>query len=158
MCRARAVSDGTGANVVLITEGVHDHAPDRELAEAEKVKFELKRRAEINPREGPSTILRDVLSQTTPGVIAHLPERANLKKSLRTVMIRNMPANPKNIDDLGEMPPEYRTTATGEPFLMYDSAREGEIPGRVLIPTLQKVGTTVSETLSTKTILTCIPV
>lgn len=52
-CRARAVSTEVNGNVVMTKEGEHDHAPNRELAEAERIKFEVKLQSVRNPEQGP---------------------------------------------------------------------------------------------------------
>lgn len=132
-CRSRAVSTVVNGGVIITKETEHDHAPDREVAEAEKIKFDLKQEALTNKEQGPSTILRNVLASTSAGVVAHLPERSNLKKSIRVVRRKNLPPNPKSLEELREVPEEYSNTITGDAFLLYDSAQDGKLRGRVLV-------------------------
>lgn len=65
--------------------------------------------------------------------MAHLPERENLKKSMRTIRRRNLPPNPRSIDELQEVPESFRNTLTGDRFLIWDSNDSGAIEGRVLV-------------------------
>lgn len=67
-------------------------------------------------------------------VLAQLPERENLKKSIRRERNKNAPSNPKSLADLDDLPETYQRTVTGDNFLLYDSKAHGEIPdGRVLV-------------------------
>lgn len=70
-----------------------------------------------------------------PMVLSQLPERENLKSSMRRVRRRELPPNPKSLSDLEEIPERYTKTLGGESFLLYDSAsdtdHEGE--GRILV-------------------------
>lgn len=70
-----------------------------------------------------------------PGILAELPDRLNLKKIVSRERLRNLPANPTNIEDLGEVPARYRQTLGKDQFLIYDSNDEDEDVafGRVLI-------------------------
>ena len=102
----------------------HDHAPDRELAEAEVVKYNLNQEKVNNPGKYPSTILRDELPRVPSGVIAHLPERHNLIRSMRQGRKASQPLAPNSLQDLQEVPEVYRRTITGDRFLLYDSRDE----------------------------------
>lgn len=132
-CRARAISSGYGDHVVLTQDPVHDHPPDRELAEAERVKFQLKEEAKNNPAKGPTQILRDVMRNVPDGVVAHLPDRPSLKKSMRHARRGNLPPNPRNLAELGALPEKFQQTLSGDRFLLWDSAEEGNLQGRVLV-------------------------
>lgn len=132
-CRARAITSGEGEYVVMVKDPDHDHAPDREVAEAERIKYVIKQDALTNEERPPTAILRDVLRQVPQGVLPHLPDRTNLKKSIRTVRKANLPRNPTNLNELVQLPEEYQTTLTGDRFLLRDSNDIGEIQGRVLV-------------------------
>ena len=89
--------------------------------------------SEQHPEQGPSSILRNTLPSLPVGVIAHLPERENMKKSMRTARRRNLPSNPKTITELGYIPERFRLTLTGDRFLLRDSNDVGGIEGRVIV-------------------------
>lgn len=81
----------------------------------------LKRKAEENPEMPPAQILRLELPNVPDEVIAQLPERENLKKSIRRQRRQNLPVNPKSLADLLEIPDRYKNTLVGDNFLMHDS-------------------------------------
>ena len=133
-CGSRIVTEGLDDNVTIRrNDKAHDHPPDREFAAAEQVKFDLKQQALDMPEKGPSGIVRDTLGQIEAGVIAHLPPKINLCRSLRTAKRKNLPPNPKNIDQLEEVPEAFRKTLTGDRFLMWDFRGRGQVAGRVLV-------------------------
>ncbi|CAD6995420.1 unnamed protein product [Ceratitis capitata] len=67
MCDARIVSTGApGENIIILKggdESDHKHPPNRDECEAEVVKANLKRKAEVNPEQPPAQILRLELPQ-----------------------------------------------------------------------------------------------
>lgn len=132
-CRARAITSGEDENVVMVKESDHDHAPDREVAEAERIKYLLKDKALSEGARPPTAIIRDMLEQVPPSVISHLPDRTNLKKTIRTARRANLPRNPTNLNELVELPEEFQKTLTGDRFLLWDSNDAGLIQGRVLV-------------------------
>jgi len=88
------------------------------------------------------------------GVLSQLPNRDNLKKSMRQVrrylffplfyesililsilhIRKNLPPNPKTLSDLGTLPDQYQKTFTGEKFLIYDSLDDDSVrEGRVVV-------------------------
>lgn len=128
-CSARATTRHSGDGSFTIQKGLqeHSHEPNREFAEAEKIKMTLKRKAETNPEEPPAELLRHELAGVLSGVLSQLPERENLKKAIRAVRIKNLPTNPTSIAELGELPDEYTKTATGDNFVIYDSINDEEL-------------------------------
>ena len=52
-----------------------------------------------------------------------------LKKRCRRVRIKDMPTNPVNLENLQEVPAEYRITLSGDNFLIYDWFNDPN-PGR----------------------------
>ena len=69
LCTAQKVTEGEGDHVRVTKSSPHTHAPDRELAEAEVVKYNLKEEQKKDPEKIPSAILRKVLPRTSSGVI-----------------------------------------------------------------------------------------
>lgn len=123
-CKARAITVFVGENVV-VEKGPdvsqHAHPPNREEAEAEKIKLNLKRKATIDPEEPPAGMLRNQLTGVHARVICQLPERENWKKAIRRVRRQHLPPNPTSLLELGELPEEFKNTLTGDRFLIYDS-------------------------------------
>lgn len=74
----------------------------------------------------------DAIAGTSGGVLAKLPDRENLKKSIRRTRRKNLPPNPKTLAELGDIPELYRRTATGDNFFLFDSKDEIN-DGRVLV-------------------------
>lgn len=83
MCTARAVTTGTGDNVLVIKVGAHQHPPDRDGCLAAEVMHNLKRKAEENPSQAPALLIRSELQNVSEPILAQLPERRNLKKAIR---------------------------------------------------------------------------
>lgn len=139
-CGARAITVTAAGKVTVIKgpeKSPHTHPPNREFAEAEKIKVNLKRKATANPEEPPSRLIRNELAGVAAGVVAQLPERENLKKSVRIIRRKNLPKNPISLEDLPEITNQYSKTATGDKFLIYDSKFDDEesddTDGRVIV-------------------------
>lgn len=74
------------------------------------------------------------LAATSSRVLTLLPERENLKKAVRRVKRKNLPANPSSLDELDDIPRNLQVTATGDRFLMYDSHNTHDFEtGRVIV-------------------------
>lgn len=78
----------------------------------------------------PAQILRLELPEVPAEVLAQLPEREQLKKSIRRVRKKTFPANPKSLEDLDDLPDRYKRTFVGENFLINDT---NDVNGRVLV-------------------------
>ncbi|KAE9523275.1 hypothetical protein AGLY_016223 [Aphis glycines] len=112
----------------------HAHVPNQEECEAEIIKYSLKRKAEDQPQLPPAQILRTEMAGLSDGVLSQLPNRDNLKKSMRKVRRKNLPPNPKTLNDFGTLPDRYQKTLTGEHFLIYDSLDDDSVnEGRVVV-------------------------
>lgn len=121
-CNARATTKDFEGDEVYVTKfASHTHPPDHEETKAEEVMRRIKRKAEDNPVAGPSGIIRDELRDLPSAVLIRLSERRNMKKAVRRLRRANLPANPKRITDLGELP---------ERFLIHDN---GEANSRILV-------------------------
>lgn len=103
-CRATAVTTTDQNNVLVKKEGKHDHAPNQEAVGAERIKARIKRKAVEHPEVTPAQLLRTELPGVSSGIISQLPERENLKKSIRTARRKDMPNNPLSLTELGEIP------------------------------------------------------
>lgn len=130
-CKARAITtepDAQGNFTITKRPEIdhHLHAPNQEECQAELLRIKIKRRAEEHPEEPPAAILRRELVQVPSGVLAQLPERENMKKSMRRIRRRNLPKNPTSLSELRELPDIFKRSLTQQRFLMFDSRPESE--------------------------------
>jgi hypothetical protein len=88
-------------------ESAHTHAPNQEEVAAEKTKSNLKRIAVEHPELPPAQILRTELPKVSTGVLSQLPERENLKKSMRRERAKDQPRSPMSLEELAEIPDRY---------------------------------------------------
>lgn len=96
----------------------------------------MKRKATDNSAAPPAQILRTELDGVAEGVLAKLPDRLNARKMIQRQRLRNLPAAPRTIDELGEIPDKFRITKKGESFLIYDSLEDEDydLPcGRIIV-------------------------
>lgn len=94
----------------------------------------LKMEAAANPAEPPSRLVRDALSTVSLGVLSQLPERENLRKAIRRERRKNLPPNQQSLDELQDIPDQYRKTLQGERFLLMDNWNTADDDeGRVLV-------------------------
>lgn len=129
-CTARAITMDTAAGTVLLkgpTKKPHEHPPNLEKCQAEKITVSLKRKARQNPELPPAVILRNELPNVPQAVLSQMASQPNLTKSMRRERRRDLPANPTSLEDLGEIPDRYKNSLTGEKFLIFDSLLDPEI-------------------------------
>ena len=113
----------------------HTHVPSQTECQVTKVKSGIKRQAE-ETEETTQQILGTELQNISDGVGANLPSLETLRRNIRhSCQDRNMPPTPSHREDIPDLPPAYRTTTNGDPFLVYDSGVEDE--ERILIFTSQ---------------------
>lgn len=137
-CRSRAITSlAREGEVPHIYKGPqhapHEHPADPDESNAEIVKYRLKQEADKHPERPPSAIVREEMRDLSSRVISRLPERENLKRSVRTARRRNLPPNPKTLAELDELPERFAKTLTGERFLIFDTRDKGERDGRVIV-------------------------
>lgn len=145
-CTARAITSSARENIIVYqgptaTE-YHDvsehlaHAPNHEEVNSLKVMYSLKRSAKEHPEAPPAQILRNELQGIDSGVLSQLPDRSNLRKAITRERLKGMPSNPQRLEDLVNIPNEYRQTLRGDRFLLYDSRDDDDEDaeyGRILI-------------------------
>lgn len=120
-------------------ESEHSHPPNREEAEAEKIKLNLKRKAETQPDRPPTAMLREELAGVSAGTVAQLPERENLKQSIRRLRNKKTDRSPTSLSELVELPEKYRKMVNGDQFLIHDSRdHDGVVDERVLVFSTKK--------------------
>ncbi|XP_043461039.1 uncharacterized protein LOC122497804 [Leptopilina heterotoma] len=128
-CHARATTSSDLENLSLFKgpkESPHEHAPNRDAVDAERIVARVKRVAEEHPELLPAQIIRRELQNVPSGILSEMPERPNLRKQISRTRLRHMPSNPIRISDLEEIPEHYRQTLGGNNFLLYDSYHDDE--------------------------------
>ena len=136
-CSARAITDCDGATLSIRRHSLedHSHAPNREEVEALRLVTGIKRKAAEHPEAPPVQIMRS-LQNVPSSVLGELPDRENIRKCIQRERLKNMPPNPQNIQDLHEIPTQFRKTIVGETFLLYYSYENENYTlrcGRILI-------------------------
>ena len=87
-CTTRASTVTSPDGLLTVVQGPdiswHQHAPNREEADAERKRLLLKRAAQSTD-DRPAAMVREELAELPAAVLSHLPERENLKQSIRRV-------------------------------------------------------------------------
>jgi len=158
-CNARGTTTSTGNVVTDKKQTEHNHAPNQEIVQAEKVRSNLKRVAREHPEAMPAQILRTELPRVPSAVrtsksttrpvsyflsslyrfkkkkglkLNRVAHRENLKKSLRCERRRNFPTEPVNLAELGPIPDKHRRTSDDANFILVDTFDEDEDEDRVI--------------------------
>ncbi len=74
----------------------------------------MKRKAEEHPEQPPAQLLRNELANVPRGVLSHLPKQEAVRQSIRCTHRCNMPANPRMLEELEDIPDQYQRTLQGE--------------------------------------------
>ena len=108
----------------------HLHGPDEQKISCYETKTGIKRKAVVT-HDRSHRIVGESLLTVSEGTAAKLPKLDSLKRTIQRQRQRVLaaPIQPLSLVEL-EIPMEYRSTAKGEMFLLYDS---GPDPERILI-------------------------
>lgn len=88
-----------------------------------KVVADVKKKATDESDRPPVQILNDI--QNVPArVLAHLPGTLALKKTVQRERVKDLPPNPRDLQELDDIPAKYRVTLGDENFLLYDSQED----------------------------------
>ena len=100
----------------------HNHVPNINKIEAKIIVENIKNRALLT-QDNPSVIVADTSSSVAPVVFSALPQISYLKRTVQRTRQKNnlAPLNPQNLEQLHQLPDEYKLTSNGKPFLMFDS-------------------------------------
>ncbi len=125
-CTASAIpaAAATEEGIVVIRGPVkwsHTHPPSQKQCKAEEVLTWEKRKAEEHPEQPPAELLCNELADVPVEVLSHLPKWGAMRQSSRHTRRHNMPANPRMLEKLEDIPDQYQGTLQGEWFLMFDS-------------------------------------
>ena len=91
-----------------------DHFPDSAGAAAKGFISDLRKKAKERPRDRPRQILSDALADASPEVMAALPTKESMARSVRNARKAegSRPADPANFDDI-DIPPAMLRTISG---------------------------------------------
>jgi len=115
-CRAQAITSLRNDELIVLKKTEHSHPPNQEEVKAAEVKARVKDIARQNPQLPPAHILRNELPKVPSGVLVELPERENLKKSMRRVRRKDLLPNPKSLEELEGIPDRFQKTIAGNFF------------------------------------------
>ena len=103
----------------------HLHGPDEEIITSYETKSGIKRRAEVT--HCTHQIVGESILTVSEGTAVKLPKLDSLKRSIQRQRQRVLavPKQPPSLFEL-EIPMDYRSTAKGGMFLLYDSGPESE--------------------------------
>lgn len=94
--------------------------PVSNRSSAEIICNRLKQTAAAHLEQLPARIIRSELENVPVHILSQLPERHNLAKSMRKYRRRDLPANPKSLAELNDIPERFSNTLSGEKFLIHD--------------------------------------
>ncbi|KAE8740956.1 hypothetical protein FOCC_FOCC013530 [Frankliniella occidentalis] len=114
----------TEESLRILKEGGHGHAPDPEAIAARSAVEAIKDAGVQAPERAPVHIIDQQMHRLSDGVVAKLPLRPAMKRAVNRARSSRLPANPKSIRDLRDLPPEFRNTLSGDLFVVYDSYGE----------------------------------
>lgn len=114
-CGTRAITTGLPPDNARIKKaGRHEHAPDQDAVAARRVVNAMKDEATAHPEEPPARIIRNALADLGDEVLSQVPERPALKRTINRKRQKNLPRNPQCLQDIAELPDEFKRTLTGE--------------------------------------------
>lgn len=121
--------------LVMVTTPEHNHAPDQDYVRAKQVVQEIKEAGVRQPERAPGLLIEQKKQDLPEEVLAKLPTTSALTRTVNRTRQAQLPPNPKSLDDLHELPPEYKLTLKSENFLCYDSFGEDDGPRIIVFAT-----------------------
>ena len=100
----------------------HSHTPSQTQYEAATVKSGIKRRAETT-NDTTQQVLAGEMAGISPAAAANLPQLGNIRRTIRSQRQtnENLPPLPATRAAIPVLPAEFRTTLSGQQFLLHDS-------------------------------------
>lgn len=114
----------------------HCHQPNHEEVAALRTVAKLKEKA-VNDPHVPPIQLMSAANAIPINVLSHMPNPLSLQRTIQRERAKTLPKNPKTIEELGEIPVNFRITLDDDDFLLYDSFDfvDDETTGRILVYT-----------------------
>ena len=126
-CKGRVKISADETDYVSV--GDHSHYPNFGEAKAQQVLHSMKRKAHEEPHSTPSNLTQRVVGECDSETRIHLPQESSMKRSIQRQRRQHLPPPPASMDDLEEVPLEYRVVDGGN-WLLHDSGPGNE---RVLL-------------------------
>lgn len=125
-CTARAITNNPTlpTDVIVLkgpSESKHTHAPNQEEVKAQEITYTPKTKAADNLEISAAQLHRTELEEVSCDVLSQLPECEAWKKQISRERRKDLPTNPKSLQELQELPEAYQKNRQGEKFLIYDS-------------------------------------
>lgn len=69
-----------------------------------------------------------------------MPNMLSLRRTIQRQRVKELPPNPSDLEDLAEIPADYRVTMSGDDFLLYDSFEDitWNSDGRIMMFSTEK--------------------
>jgi len=115
LCRAMLTTDNP---LTVVRVGSHN---DPNQVKALQLEQEIKDVGVERPETAPGQIIDQKVNDSSYEVLAHLPKREALKRSVNRRRQAEIPQNPQSLEDVLQIPPEFQNTLAWEKFLLYDS-------------------------------------
>ena len=122
-CNAKATT--TENPLAVLSTSNHGHAADPDYVKARQVVVDIKKTGLAQPDRAPVQIIEQKLQNLPQEVLAKLPQRPAIKRTINRARETELPPNPQAID-LQDLPQEFKLSLRGELFLLYDSYDERE--------------------------------
>lgn len=109
-CTARLTTITTGRNVLIRKGGspnTHTHGPDPEEVKALRIMSSIKKAAAEHPERPPTAVMR-IAQEADAAVQAQLPERDSIRKIIQRERAKNLPTNPKTMEELKSLPDQFK--------------------------------------------------
>ena len=109
----------------------HNHPPSFGETKASTALSDIALQAREEPNTNPLILTQNLLSQVDSETAVALPKEKSLKRKIQRIRRENQPALPKTLEDLGELPANYREI-NGVDWLLFDN-REDNMENRVML-------------------------
>lgn len=126
-CKGRATTILSGQEHELIKFSEHNHAPEASRANVVQTLNTIKEAAS-STNDRPVQIIQNAVSNISQNSYSSLPNRQALRKQINRVRDKNMPSQPRSLQDIN-IPSNLRLTINGNQFL----AKELEIGNEKMI-------------------------
>jgi len=104
--------------LTVVRVGSHN---DPDQVKALQLEQEIKDVGVERPETAPGQIIDQKVNDLPYEVLAHLPKREALKRSVNRRRQAELPQNPQSLEDLLQILPEFQNTLAWEKILLYDS-------------------------------------
>ena len=123
-CNAKATT--TENPLAVLSTSNHGHAADPDYVKTRQVVVDIKKTGLAQPDRAPVQIIEQKLQNLPKEVLAKVPQRPAITRTINRAREMELTPNPQAIGDLQDLPQEFKLSLKGELFLLYDSYDERE--------------------------------